>query len=248
MAGKDEGGPPLELPSFGFGRKRRKDAAASAAEPAPEPVPEPGPEPVPEPVPEPATETTSEPVTQPVTQPVAEPDLEAPPAAEPTRGPLFVDQVQEPAPSTAAEPASPPGERKPRKPRQARLPALAGMPAAVVTGVLVGLLTVGLTWGGMQGCEALRGTSTCGQPGYLLVAAILVLMVLTGSWLLRAWQVADPGSTSFLAVGLTAVIAMLFLINELEQWWMVIVIPVISALTFALSHWVTTTFIEPADR
>ncbi len=125
---------------------------------------------------------------------------------------------------------------------------MSGMAASVLTGVLVGALTVGLTWAGMQGCEALRGTSTCGEPGYLLVGAILVLMVLTGSWLLRAWRVADPGSTSFLAVGLTAVTAMLFLINQLEEWWMIIAIPVISALTFALSHWVTTTFIEPADR
>ena len=36
----------------------------------------------------------------------------------------------------------------------------------------------------------------------------------------------DPGSTSFLAVGLLAVVALLFLVDVLFEWWMIIVIPV----------------------
>ena len=38
----------------------------------------------------------------------------------------------------------------------------------------------------------------------------------------------DPGSTSFLAVGLLAVVALLFLVDVLFDWWMIIVIPVVS--------------------
>jgi hypothetical protein len=153
-----------------------------------------------------------------------------------------------PAPAAAGErKARQDRPKKVKPPRERREPALSGLAASVVTGLVVGLLIVGLSWAGMQGCEVLRGTSTCGEPGYLLMAAILVLAVVVGSRLLRAWRVPDPGSTTFLAVGLTAVIALLFLINQLEEWWMIIVIPVVSLFTFALSHWVTTTFIEPTE-
>jgi hypothetical protein len=71
--------------------------------------------------------------------------------------------------------------------------------------------------------------------------------VLAGSALLRAAQVPEPGSTSFLAVGLLSVVTLLFLVGQLFQWWMIIVIPLVSVATYLLSHWVTTTYIEPTD-
>jgi hypothetical protein len=75
-----------------------------------------------------------------------------------------------------------------------------------------------------------------------------VLAVLAGGVLLRAWRIGDPLNSSFLAVGLVAVIAMLFFLNYIDQWWMVIVIPAVSLLTYVLSWWVTRTFIhDPAD-
>ena len=67
------------------------------------------------------------------------------------------------------------------------------------------------------------------------------------SVLLRAFGVSDPSSTSLLGVGLLAVIALLFLINVLMSWWMVLVIPLVAAGTFALAHWVTTAFVETTD-
>ena len=177
----------------------------------------------------------------------APPPAPAPaPAATPAAAPLFVDEV-EPEPETTEDPAPAGGERKAAKePREIRLPAVSGMTAAIVTGALVGLLAVGLTWGVMRGCEALQGTSSCGDPGYLLLIAILVVAVVLGAVLLRAWGVPDPGSTSFLGVGLLAVVALLFLVDVLFDWWMVIAIPVVSVLTFVLSHWVTTAIVEPA--
>ncbi len=56
--------------------------------------------------------------------------------------------------------------------------------------------------------------------------------------------VPDPGSTSFLAVGLLTVVALLFLVDLLFNWWMIIVIPCVTLLTFALSRWVTTSFAD----
>ena len=77
--------------------------------------------------------------------------------------------------------------------------------------------------------------------------AILAVAVLIGAALLRFAQVPEPGSTSFLAVGLLSVATLLFLVGSIFQWWMVIVIPLVSMATFLLSHWVTSTYVDPAD-
>ena len=79
-----------------------------------------------------------------------------------------------------------------------------------------------------------------------MLVAILVVAILVGAALLRAAQVPEAGSTSFLAVGLLSVVALLFLIGQLFAWWMIIVIPIVSVATFLLSHWVTTTYADPA--
>ena len=144
----------------------------------------------------------------------------------------------------APAPAAAPRARRSRR----RLPGTGGLAAAVLTGLLVGVITVGLTWASLRLCEVARGTSSCGGPGFLLLLAIMVAMVFLGSLLLRVTGVAEPGSTSFLAIGLLAVLVLLFLVDVLFAWWMIIVIPLFSVLTFALAHWVTTAFVEPADR
>jgi VIT1/CCC1 family predicted Fe2+/Mn2+ transporter len=48
-------------------------------------------------------------------------------------------------------------------------------------------------------------------------------------------------------VGLVAVFVLLFLLSSLESVWMILVVPVISALAFLLSLWVTTALVEGAD-
>lgn len=158
-------------------------------------------------------------------------------AAEPAAA---TEDQDEETPATAAKPK--------RTERTVSLPPLSGLTAAAVTGVAVGLLAVLLTFLALRGCEQARGTSSCGGPGLFLLIAIMVICVLAGRFLLAAWDVTDPGSTSFLAVGLLAVIALLFLVNVLFEWWMIILIPLIGMATYMLSHWVTTALIEPADR
>jgi hypothetical protein len=105
---------------------------------------------------------------------------------------------------------------------------------------------VGLTWAGFRLCEVVRGTSSCGDPGFLLLVAILVAMVLLGRTLLRVWGLPDPGSTSFLGVGLLAVMVLLFLVPSIFSWWMALVVPAVTAATFALAHWVTA-FVGEAE-
>jgi hypothetical protein len=235
--GRDE--PSLELPSLSLRRRRRKKAAPAPEAPQTQPLPPPAPEPEPEPTPPPlfADEAAAQATRRHPTPAPAAPARTAtvPPATAPT----------------ATAPAATVPERRARQPRRRReftLPAVGGLAAAVVTGVLVGVIAVGLTWTSLRLCEGVRGTSSCGGPGYLLLLGILIAMILLGAVLLRALGVPEAGSTSFLAVGLLAVLAMLFLVGVLFQWWMILVIPACSALTFAAAHWVTTTFVEPAGR
>lgn len=237
MGDTESSEPSLELPSFGLGRKRRRDRTPDApAEPS-------------------APEAADEPTR---TLPAAAPVVEQPPAAP--APPLFADEVEPEQPATPPAPpappataeapagaatavASPPAETEPEpraRRRGLRLPALGGYAASVTSGVLVGVLTVGLTWAGFRLCEVVQGTSSCGKPGILLLLAILLAMVLLGKTLLRAWSVPEPGSTSFLAVGLLAVMILLFLVGTIFSWWMIIAVPAIAAGTFALAHWVTT--------
>jgi hypothetical protein len=125
-------------------------------------------------------------------------------------------------------------------------PLVTGRVAAALAGLLVGALIVGLTTASFELCSWIQGTNSCGGPGVFLLLAILMLAVVLGTVVLRLCQVPEPGSTSFLAVGLTSVVALLFLVDALFEWWMVVVIPLVSVATFLLSHWVTATFVEPA--
>jgi hypothetical protein len=235
MAEKGNGEDPqanLELPSM-FGRKKKASEPKESAPVPPEP-----------------SEPASEPVTQ---EPVAtEPARAEDQAPVETTRPLFVDDLEspavdeEPAP-VAEEPAAAPA-REPRPPRDPLEIHVPGMVAAVITGLVVGGLTVGLTYLGLEGCDAAQGTESCGGPGFFILVAILVLMVVTGSWLLKVFAVTDPGSTSFLAVGLAVVIALLFLIEVIFEWWMVIAMPLVFVATYVLAHWVTVRYIEPASH
>jgi hypothetical protein len=121
------------------------------------------------------------------------------------------------------------------------------MAAAILVGLVVGLGIVGLTWASLRGCESVQGTSSCGDSGYGLLFVILATMVVVGALLLRLSRVPEPGSTSFLGIGLMAVVALLFLVDHLLDRSMVVVIPVLSAAAYAGAHWVTRTFVGPPD-
>jgi len=263
--------PSLELPSFRLGRKKRsrtEDAPApEAAEPdgavaedsadagnreephAPEPEQEPGQ----------ASERTTDERTTVEPEPArdTEPAEALAPAAAPAgrRRAVRLRRVASgPTPDTTPEPdttqaaaAEGDGEGTPaqrRERRELRLPALPGLAAAVVSGVVVGLLAVLMTGLSLRLCELARGTPSCGGPGLLLLVAILILLTYAGGWLLRAWRISDPMSTSFLAVGMLAVVTMLFFLDALASPWMILVVPVVAAATYALSWWVTAMFVD----
>ena len=238
MADKDlEGdGPSLELPSLRFGRKKKAKEPASPEPVAPvedavpaHPVvePEPAPSPAPSPAPAPA------PIPAPAPAPVVAAPVVAAPAPVPPRP--VIEDLPEPEPEAN------------RPTREFALPAIPALQAAVAVGAVIGLLAVLLTFASLKLCEVVRGTDSCGGPGLLLLVATLVVLTYVGGWLLRAFGSGDPGSTSFLAVGLHRRAAMLFLLDVIYNWWMVIVIPIVAMAAYALSWWVTTRLVDLDD-
>lgn len=153
--------------------------------------------------------------------------------------------VEQPVEQSVPGPVERPVDQPPRERRLLTLPGLDGGAAALLTGAVVGVLTVLATHTSLRLCDVATGTPSCGRPGLLLLAALLVVLAYLGGGLLRRFGVEAPGSTSFLAVGLLAVVAMLVLVDVLFAWWMVLVIPLVSMATYALAWWVTTTAAEP---
>ena len=178
---------------------------------------------------------------------------EEPADSEPTT-PLLVQETQTPNPDEEALARRVAGVEGGRAAaRRVRrdwfsLPAIPGVVAAVVTGLVVGAFGTGMTYLTMAGCEQVRGASTCGGSGLFLLVAILILMILLGAVMLRVAKVSDPGSTSFLAVSVLGVIALLTLTDVIFSGWMFLLVPIICGTSYALSHWVATKYVDEPDR
>ena len=224
MADKDpEGdGPSLELPSFGFGRTRRTERHECVEREQTS-----GPEVEAKSRPEPAPVASADTRVLPVTR-----------AAEDRAEPAPVDtRVADPDADPDAEPA--------RARREVRLPALPPLPAVLLVGAVVGVAAVLMTYGSLRLCDAATGTASCGGgPGLLMLLAILIALTYLGGWLLRGFGISDAGSTSFLAVGLVAVVAMLFFVDSLDEWSGAVLVPVVTVLAYALSWRVTATLVD----
>ena len=171
-------------------------------------------------------------------QPVPEPSPAPEPAAEDTSVLPFA-LTEEPAEAEA------PRRRRPRRPIHIHLP---GPLVALLTGAVVGLALVGLTSAGLHLCSSMRGTSSCGTPGLLVLLVITLVAIVLGSLLLRLFGVGTHGSTSFLGVGLLVVVILIALLPVLDDWWVVIVVPALAMITFVAAWWLTTTYVEPGER
>ena len=180
-------------------------------------------------------------------QPALEPESKPGPAT----APLPQQAPVEDSTTTPVASRTPSGRatRERRAPRARRTgPPIPPSVAAPLTGLVVGLIGAVLTYGGLRGCELARGTDSCGDgPGGLLLLAILVGMVLAGGALLAWLRVPDPRSTSFLGVGLTAVVAVVALLETLFSAWMFVVVPLVSAAAYLLAWWVSSRFVEQRD-
>ncbi|GAB7003601.1 hypothetical protein JCM18899A_10720 [Nocardioides sp. AN3] len=119
--------------------------------------------------------------------------------------------------------------------------------AAALAGLVVGAFLVLATLGGLNACESIRGTASCGGgPGSLLLLLIVVLAVFIGAAVLRWASVPSATSISVLAVALVSVLSMLFLTDALDQLTGAVAVGILSVAAYLLAHWVTARYLDAA--
>lgn len=220
---------------------------------APEPAPLPEPEPMP--VTQDRETVASAPPARrvpPVREPAADEPTDAPATAVITTGHpdgAAAHEATDGAPDGVDGAEAQETRKRPRRELPSlTLPVLDHWVATAIAGVLAGLVGVAAVYLAQRGCELVRGVGSCGGSiGVLGLLLVLAAAVVVGASLLRLLRVNDATSTSLLGVGMLAVIVLLFLLGAIDSGWMVLVVPVLTALTFLLAHWVTGTFVESAE-
>lgn len=148
-------------------------------------------------------------------------------------------------PADADEDAAPRRRWSPPSLPSVELEGVSGQLAALVVGVAAGVLMVLGTILTMQGCDLVRGTSTCGGgPGFVLFVLLGAVVVVAATVALRAAGVAYAGTISFIAVALVVVVVAFLLLGVIFTAWMIGVIPVLSAAAFVLAHALSLSFGE----
>ena len=222
-----EDGPSLELPSL-FGRKKKRDTK----------------QPQPDEPPPVQAQPVEPPSVQP--QPVEPPSVQAQPVEPPSvqaEDTAVIPVIYRPKAKPARLDPPPPVEPQHRGRLEGRqLPDLAAGTAALLVGAAIGLLGCALTYLGLKGCELVTGTDSCGGPGLLVLVLIIVVMIVVGAAVLRIFGVPEAANLSFLGVGIMVVVALVFLSDYLYSGSMFLVIPVITALSFATAGWVTSKY------
>ena len=162
-------------------------------------------------------------------------------------------------PSRTTSPSPPEGGRR-------RAPATTGIPRpkplavtptrpfglsevfiAGASGALAGLTAAGLYYLAGLGCSWLRGPGGCGGIGLLSTIVLLLASGFVGAtplWLLRQ---RDPFATSYLGIGLMAVVVMLTVMRQLDSVWMIAIIPTLTAVCYMVSWWLTSIIVRESS-
>ncbi len=215
---EDRDEPSLELPAL-FRRKRR-EVREDTAEPEPA---------VRDPEPSAAEQLVAE--QDEATRPLYVEDTH-PPVTEP-------DLTEDPVEVWTADAHEEEHDEDSRT-RGLAVPTIPAVVAVALTGLVVGLSGTALTFGGLEGCQVVRGTSSCGGGGLLLLIAIAAVMALIGTALLGTFGVPETRSTSALGVGIICVVAMVALLDVVFSGAMFVAVPVLGAVAYLFAHWVTT--------
>lgn len=105
-----------------------------------------------------------------------------------------------------------------------------------VVGLLAGFVVVGLVWLSERGCDQVRDSPNCGPAGFpLLILAVAITVVLAAFTLTRLGM-PNPKLVAFLGVGFMLLVVLAFLSDDLFSTWTLVVVPVLSAVTFLIAH------------
>lgn len=132
--------------------------------------------------------------------------------------------------------------------RSWRLPHLAGVPASLSTGVIVGLVSVGLGVGALQLFSWLRGVASGGGTwGSLTFVVVAFIAFVIGELLLTGFGTPSPRLTSFLGVVLTIVVMLVVYIDQSDTRWALLIIPSVAATSFTVAHWLMVAANQSAE-
>jgi hypothetical protein len=122
-----------------------------------------------------------------------------------------------------------------------RVPHIDSRLAAGVTGLVVGLVSVGLGLIALAIFNDVRGVSSGGkQWGSLTFVVVTFIAIVIGDLLLTAFGTARAGLISFLAVVLTIVAILGLFLEMADDNRALVVVPALGALAYLVSHWLIT--------
>jgi hypothetical protein len=116
------------------------------------------------------------------------------------------------------------------------VPPLPPLLILAVVGLLAGFVTIACIWLSEQGCSRVRDTPNCGAMGFpLLVLTVVVTIVLAAVGLTKL-AMPHPRLVAFLGVMFMLLVVLAFLTDHLSSTWSLLVVPVLSAVTFLVAH------------
>lgn len=115
-------------------------------------------------------------------------------------------------------------------------PPLPPLLVLAVVGVLCGFATVALVWLSERGCERVRDTPNCGALGFPLLVLTVVVTIVLGALALSRLAMPHPRLVAFLGVMFMLLIVLAFLSDRLSSTWTLLVVPVLTAVTFLVAH------------
>jgi hypothetical protein len=149
---------------------------------------------------------------------------------EPTEGhgmPEDLEELLEHADEEAAEEADE---------GQYDAPPLPPLLILAVVGLLTGFVMVALVWLSEQGCDRARNSPTCGAAGFPLLVLAVVITIVLGALALSRLAMPSPKLVAFLGVGFMLLIVLAFLSDDLFSTWTLLIVPVLTAITFLVAH------------
>jgi hypothetical protein len=121
-----------------------------------------------------------------------------------------------------------------------RLPHLSPVRGSVVTGIVVGVMSVAIGWGFYELFSATLGTRAGGTWGFLAFVCLSFLAFIVGELLLSGFGVPHARVVSILSVLLVLLLVLVFFIKLAAGIWAWPLIPTLCALCFVASNAVMT--------
>lgn len=115
-------------------------------------------------------------------------------------------------------------------------PPLPPLLILAVVGLLTGFVIVALVWLSEQGCDRVRDSPTCGAAGFPLLVLAVVITIVLGALALSRLAMPYPKLVAFLGVGFMLLIVLAFLSDDLFSTWTLVIVPVLTAITFLVAH------------